>query len=162
MLPRANGTATCTHEVVLFFPNGLAHKSWMQGFPSKPCTPAPLLEDNGGAMHQATPTCLLGNMTDAAHEVLVQVSGPCSAVDPLRLQCQVPNIVVFEHCVPALQALVLCPLGEPLAVGNQVHCIFKIMAHRTSQCESQQCRLGARQVSMSGKMCLWRGLVWSQ
>ena len=61
-------------------------------------------------------------MPDAAHEVLIQVSGPCSAVEPLRLQCQVPNIVVLEHCVPTLQALVLCPLGQTIVVGNQVHC----------------------------------------
>ena len=72
-----------------------------------------------------TPTCLLGHMLDAAHEILIQVSGHCSAVEPLRLQCQVPNIVVSEHCVPALQALVLCPLGQPIVVGNQVHCSFR-------------------------------------
>jgi hypothetical protein len=64
-------------------------------------------------------------MLDAAHEVLVQVSGPCSAVEPLRLQCQVPNIVVFEHCVVALQALLICPLGQPLVMGNQAHCSFQ-------------------------------------
>ena len=96
-----------------------------RAFPSKPCALAPLLEDNGGAVHQAIPTCLLGDMLDAANEVLVPVSGPCSAMEPLRLQCQVPNIVVFfEHCVPALQALVLCLLCQPLVVGDQVHCSF--------------------------------------
>ena len=81
-------------------------------------------------MHQATPTCLLGKLLDAAHEVLVQVSGPCSAVEPLRLQCQVPSVVVFEHYVPALQALVLCSLGQPIVVGNQVHCIeLPVLCH---------------------------------
>ncbi|MFM7987599.1 MAG: hypothetical protein ACKPKO_50620, partial [Candidatus Fonsibacter sp.] len=44
---------------------------------------------------------------------------------PLRLQCQVPNIVVFEHCIRALQALVICPLGQPLVVGNQAHCNYQ-------------------------------------
>ena len=98
-------------SLFLWFANALVHTSWMQGFPAKPCAPAPLLQDNGGGVHQATPTCLLGHMLDAAHEVLIQVSGPCSAVEPLRLQCQVPNLVVFEHRVPVLQALLRCPLG---------------------------------------------------
>ena len=100
-------------------------KSWMQGFPSKPCALAPLLQDSGGGVHQVTPTCLLGHMFDAAHEVLIKVSGPFFVVEPLRLQCQVPNMVVFGHCVPALQALVLCPLGQPIVVGKQVHCSFQ-------------------------------------
>ena len=67
----------------------------------------------------------MGHTLYAAHEVLIQVSGPCSAVEPLRLQCQVPKIVAFEQCEPALQALFLCPLGQPFLVGNQVHCSFQ-------------------------------------
>ena len=76
-------------------------------------------------MQQATPTCLLGHTLDAAHEVLVQVGGSCSAVEPLRLLSQVPNLVAFEQSVPAPVALLLCPLGQPLVVGNQAHCSFQ-------------------------------------
>ena len=73
---------TLPHALMIMFANGPVHKSWMQGFPAKPCAPAPLLQYNGGGVHQATPTCLLGHMLDAAHEVIIQVSGPCSAVEP--------------------------------------------------------------------------------